>query len=105
MDEEYHLPYQFKKKKKDAAGFKPAATAAAPLVGSGWRNQDTGPRELSESEGRSVTSDSLQPQGLYSPWNSAGRILEWVAIPFSRGPSQPRDQTQVFQIAGGFFTS
>ena len=29
------------------------------------------------------------------------RILEWAAIPFSRGPSQPRDQTQVFHIAGG----
>ena len=23
------------------------------------------------------------------------RILEWVAVPFSRGSSQPRDQTQV----------
>ena len=23
------------------------------------------------------------------------RILEWVAFPFSRGPSQPKDQTQV----------
>ena len=48
------------------------------------------------------------------------RILEWVscilypvssiledtgAFPFSRGSSQPRDQTQVFRIAGGFFTS
>ena len=33
------------------------------------------------------------------------RILEWVAIPFSRGSSQPRDQTQVSCIAGGFFTS
>ena len=22
------------------------------------------------------------------------RILEWVAVPFSRGPSQPRDQTR-----------
>ena len=32
------------------------------------------------------------------------RILEWVAIPFSRGSSQPRDQTQVFRIAGIFFT-
>ena len=30
-------------------------------------------------------------------------ILEWVAIPFSRGSSQPRDQTQVFCIAGRFF--
>ena len=28
------------------------------------------------------------------------RILEWVAFPFSRGPSQPRDQTQVSRTAG-----
>ena len=33
------------------------------------------------------------------------RILEWVAFPFSRGSSQPRDQKQVSCIAGGFFTS
>ena len=33
------------------------------------------------------------------------RILEWVAILFSRGSSQPRDQTQVSCIASGFFTS
>ena len=33
------------------------------------------------------------------------RILEWVALLFSRGSSQPRDQTHVSRIAGGFFTS
>ena len=33
------------------------------------------------------------------------RILDWVAFPFSRGFSQPRDQIQVSHIAGGFFTS
>ena len=32
------------------------------------------------------------------------RILAWVAFPFSRGSSQPRDQTQVSLIAGRFFT-
>ena len=32
------------------------------------------------------------------------RILEWVAISFSRGSSQPRDWTRVSSIAGGFFT-
>ena len=32
------------------------------------------------------------------------RILEWVAIPFSRGSSQPRDRTWVTLIAGRFFT-
>ena len=86
-----------------------------------------------ESESCSVISDSLQPHGLYSPWNSPGqntgvgslsllqgisptqglnpgfphcrrilyqlshkgspRILEWVAYPFSRGSSPPRNQT------------
>ena len=46
----------------------------------------------------------------YSPPGSSAygflqaRILELVAIPFSRGSSQPRDQTQVSCIAAGFFT-
>ena len=29
------------------------------------------------------------------------RLLEWVAVPFSRESSQPRDRTQVSPIAGG----
>ena len=33
------------------------------------------------------------------------RKLEWVAITFSRGSSQPRDQIQISRIAGGFFAS
>ena len=33
------------------------------------------------------------------------RILEWVAVPFSRRSSQPRDRTQVSHIAVVFFTS
>ena len=33
------------------------------------------------------------------------RILEWVAFLFSRGFSQPRDQTHVSHVAGGFFTN
>ena len=32
------------------------------------------------------------------------RILEWVAVPFSRESSQPRDRTQVSHSVGGFFT-
>ena len=35
---------------------------------------------------------------------SQARILEWVAIPFYRGSSQPRDWTWVSCIAGRFFT-
>ena len=34
-----------------------------------------------------------------------GRVLQWVAIPFSRGSSQPRDQTQVSCTAGRFLPS
>ena len=33
------------------------------------------------------------------------KILEWVAFPFFRELSQPRDQIQVSHIAGRFFTS
>ena len=34
-----------------------------------------------------------------------GRILDWVAVPFSRGSSQPRDKTQISRITGEFFPS
>ena len=33
------------------------------------------------------------------------KILEWVAFPFSRGSSQPRNRTQVSCVAGRFFTN
>ena len=33
------------------------------------------------------------------------RILQWVAFPFSRGSSKPRDRTQVSLIASRFFIS
>ena len=59
----------------------------------------------SESESHSVSPTLCNPvvytvRGIFQ-----ARILEWVASPFSRGSSQPRDQTQVSHIAGGFFTS
>ena len=56
-----------------------------------------------ESESHSVLSNSLWPDGLYSPWNSPGQNTG--AYPFSRGSSRPRDQTQVSHIASRFFTS
>ena len=48
---------------------------------------------ISERESESHSVATLQ-----------ARILEWVAIPFSRGSSQPRDQTQASCIAGRFLT-
>ena len=53
---------------------------------------------------------ALRAHGLYSPPGSSvhgiiqARILEWVAISFSRGSSPLRDQTQVSCTAGRFFT-
>ena len=63
----------------------------------------------SENVSHSVMTDSLQPHGLYPPGPSVhgilqARILEWVAIPFCRGSSQPRDGTQISSNAGRFFT-
>ena len=44
-------------------------------------------------------------QALLSKAFSQARILEWVAISFSRGSSWPRDQTCISWIAGRFFTT
>ena len=57
----------------------------------------------------SVVSGSLRPMGC-SPSGSSihgisqARILEWVAIPFSRGSFRLRDQTQVSRFVSRFFT-
>ena len=54
-------------------------------------------------------SNSLWPHGL-EPTSSSlhgilqARILEWVAISFSRGSSQPRGWTCISHIKGRFFT-
>ena len=53
---------------------------------------------------------SPSPFELYSPPHFSvhgifqARIMEWVAISSSRGSFQPRDQTHISSIAGGFFT-
>ena len=51
----------------------------------------------------SVLSDSLDPMDLKLPGISVHgifqtRILEWVAMPSSRGSSQPRDETHISSI-------
>ena len=58
----------------------------------------------------SVVSDSLRPHEPCSPRGFSvhgilqARILEWIAIPFSKGSSTPRDWTLVSCIADRFFT-
>ena len=56
-----------------------------------------------------VMSNSFDPTEHSLPGSSVhgilqARILEWVAIPFSRGSPWPRDWIQVSFIVEGFFT-
>ena len=51
-----------------------------------------------------VVFEVSNPPGSSVHGISQARILEWVAIPISKGSSQPRDQTWVSRIIGRFFT-
>ena len=53
----------------------------------------------------SATSWAVAHQAPLSMGIIQTRILEWVAMPSSRGSSQPRNQTQVFHNACRFFTA
>ena len=74
-------------------------------------NQNTGVRSLSLLQGIFPTQGSNPGpphcrQILYQlSHQGSPRILEWVAYPFSRGSSRPRNQTGISCIAGRFFTS
>ena len=48
-----------------------------------------------ESESQSVMSDSLRPMDYIVHGILQAIILVWIASPFSRASSQPRDQTHV----------
>ena len=71
---------------------------------------DTCPAHRSESLSVSQSCPTLcEPMDCSPPdssvhWISQARILEWVALPFSRGSSWPRDQTWVSCSAGGLLT-
>ena len=62
-------------------------------------------QEEKKSESCSVVSDSGHStvHGILQA-RTLSRILEWVAFPFSRGSSQPRDWTQVSHTADRFLT-
>ena len=61
--------------------------------------------EILESKSHSVMSDSLRPHGLYSPWNSPGQNTGVGSLSLLQGIFPTQNQTQLFCIAGGFFTS
>ena len=84
------------------------ATHSSVLV---WWTPWTGKPSGLQSMGGLKDSDLTEA----CPWHTdfsvrrilQARILEWIVIPFSRGSSQPRDQTHASCVsctAGGFFT-
>ena len=63
-----------------------------------------------ESEVAHLCPSLCDPMGCNLPGSSLSmafsrRVLEWVAISFSRGSSRPRDRTRVSCVAGGRFPS
>ena len=76
-------------------------------------NKDWGEANNSEKlcSVASVVSDSLRPIDCSLPASSVhgilqARVLEWVAMPSSRGSSQPRNRTHISGIScivGSFF--
>ena len=67
------------------------------------------PQVQSEMKGTQSCLTVCDPMDCILPGSSVhrilqARILEWVAISFSRGSSWPRDRTLVFCIVGTFFT-
>ena len=67
---------------------------------SGW-----GGGEVKWSESRSAMSDSVQPHGLHSPWDSPGHNTGVGSCSLLQGVFPTRDQTQVSRIADRFFTN
>ena len=66
-------------------------------------------RESKVKRSRSVMSNSLRPMDCSLSGSSIhgifqARVLEWIAISFSRGSSRPRNGTRDSRIAGGRFT-
>ena len=64
------------------------------------------PRAVSEKQSCPTLCDPMDcsPPGSSVQEILQARIREWIAIPFSRGSSQPRHRTQVSRIAGRRFT-
>ena len=61
--------------------------------------------EVKWSKSCSVMSNSLQPHGLYGPWNSPGQNTGVGSCSLLQAIFSTQESTQVSNIAGGFFTS
>ena len=74
---------------------------------SGKNKADELERAAVRSEGHSVVSDSLQPHGLYSPWNSPGQnsgvgshsLLQWIFATQGSNPGFPHCRWILYQLS------
>ena len=80
-------------------------------IGQTWKQPGEGASRHNSLVCRAAKSENVNwdPMDWSPPGSSIhgilqARILKWVAIPFSRGSSQPRDWTQVSCIVGRFFS-
>ena len=89
--------------------FYPITLSLVDLLGL-WASKTCNSRPRSRTQ-LSKTQATQSRQTLCDPMDYTvcgilqARILEWVAFPFSKRSSQPRDWTQVSCITGGFFTN
>ena len=74
-----------------------------PLVQ--WKTVFHKTGEVQWSQSCSVMSNSLQPPGLYSPWNSPGQNTEVGSCFLLQGIFPAQESTYVSHISGTFFTS
>ena len=70
-----------------------------------WSKLPWPPLGVLPNPGLEPRSPALQTDSLPSEPPRKSKKLEWIAYPFSRGTSQPRNWTGVSCIAGRFFTS
>ena len=90
-------------------GTEPVTPASPALTGRFFTAEPPGSPQLGLSKAAQSCPTLCDPTDCSPPGSSVrgifqARVLEWVAISFSRGSSQSRDQTQVSSIADGCFT-
>ena len=78
-------------------------------LGKPYKNQTDRRSQIPEVKVSQLCPTLCDPRACSPPDSSVhgilqARILEWVAIPFSRDSSWPRNWTWVYYIAGRFFT-
>ena len=82
--------------------FRPVQLKSSPLLPEGNPEIGHGGHSVMSGVWLCYPTD-CSPPGLSVHDILQTRILEWVAIPFSRESSWPRDQTRVSCIRGGFY--